>query len=266
MAAEKSIFKRLVMGMSTHMTANPMSAEHSHEECELYLLTEGTCTYLIDDEMYTITKGDLVIVPMHTLHRTIYNPNDIHTRMLCSLPLELMPRNLYALISKSQYVYRCGDRFDEILDILKKIDANYRLNDKFAVDAIIANVTILFVMLLRENNNMLVPAKTDLFSSRVIDFIIDNYNKNISLESAARSLYVTPSQLLRTFKKETKFTFWEYLLLYRIEKAKEFLRTTNKSVKEISHMCGFNDPNYFSTAFKKHTGYVPRDFRKESAD
>ena len=256
--------KKLDMGMASHISPQPMAAEHSHEECELYLLTAGVCTYLIDDEMYTITKGDLVVVPEHTLHRTIYDPQDIHVRMLCSLPIELMPRNLYSLISKNQYVYRCGDKFEEILKILNEININYRLNDMLSSEAIKANVTLLFVMLLRENNDMLVPARTDFFSSKVIDFIINNYNKNMSLESAARTFYVTPAQLLRTFKKETKFTFWEYLLLYRIEKAKEFLRTTNKSVKEISHMCGFKDSNYFSTSFKKHTGYTPKSFRTKS--
>lgn len=165
---------------------------------------------------------------------------------------------------KKQFVYRCGEKFETVFKILKEINANYRLNDEFSVDVIKANVTLLFAMLLRENNKMLVSVRTDFFSSKVIDFIIENYAKNISLESAARTFYMTPSQLLCIFKKETKFTFWEYLLLYRIEKAKEFLRTTNKSVKEISNMCGFKDSNYFSTCFKKHTGYTPKAFRSKN--
>lgn len=256
--------KYLDMGMSGHTNPQPMATEHSHDECELYLLTAGICTYLINDEMYTIRKGDLVVIPEHTLHRTIYDPKDIHIRMLCSIPIELIPSDLYSLILEKQYVYRFGERFEEILKILNEIKTNYRLNDIYSAEAIKANIIRLFIILLRENEDMMVPAKTDSFSSKVIDFIINNYSNDVSLESAAREFYVTPSQLLRTFKKETKFTFWEYLLLYRIEKAKELLHTTNKSVKEISHLCGFKDPNYFSTCFKKHTGYTPKAFRSKN--
>ena len=263
MTLNEKNFKKLDMGMSGTIFES-MTAAHSHEECELYLLTEGICTYLINDEMYTIRRGDLVVIPEHTLHRTIYDPQDVHERMLCSLSLELLPPELYSLILKKHYVYRFGYKFEEILKILKEIKTNYHLNDTYSTEAIKANVTMLFIMLLRENNDILVPARTDFFSSKVIDFIINNYDKDVSLESAARMFYVTPSQLLRTFKKETKFTFWEYMLLYRIEKAKEFLQTTNKSVKEISYMCGFKDSNYFSTCFKKHTGYTPKDFRNKN--
>lgn len=57
MSLNEKILKKLDMGMSSHITPQPMAKEHSHEECELYLLTAGICTYLIDDEMYTIRKG-----------------------------------------------------------------------------------------------------------------------------------------------------------------------------------------------------------------
>lgn len=258
--------KIMDIGISSHETPQPMTTEHSHEECEFYFLLAGNCTYLINNEIYRIKKGDLVILPEHTLHRTMYDENEPYRRMLCTLPINLLPHSLYSLISKTQYIYRCGDKFDAVFDILKEIQENYAIDDNLAAEAIKANVARLFVLLLRGNQNMLVKAKKNVFSNKIIDFITENYDKDISLESAARALYVTPSHLLRTFKKETRFTFWEYLLLYRIEKAKEFLRTTNKSIKEISHMCGFNDPNYFSTSFKKHTGHTPRDFRNETAN
>lgn len=52
----------------------------------------------------------------------------------------------------------------------------------------------------------------------------------------------------------------EYLTEYRLEKAKEKMKSGNGTIKEISYMVGFSDPNYFSRIFKKHTDLSPSEF------
>lgn len=123
MSLNEKKLENLDMGLSGH--TNTLATEHSHDECEIYLLTAGNCTYLINNKMYTIKKGDLVVIPEHTLHRTMYDPQDVHVRMLCSIPVELIPHNLYSLISKKNYVYRLNDKFEMLLSILNEINANY---------------------------------------------------------------------------------------------------------------------------------------------
>jgi two-component system response regulator YesN len=60
-------------------------------------------------------------------------------------------------------------------------------------------------------------------------------------------------------------TFVEYLTKLRIERAKELLRTTNMYLYEIAEAVGYNDPHYFSTAFKRVAGHSPSDYRKPGA-
>jgi two-component system response regulator YesN len=66
------------------------------------------------------------------------------------------------------------------------------------------------------------------------------------------------------FAQETNQTFKDYLTEVRIQKAKELLRTTTLRSTDISYQVGYNDPHYFSSAFKKNTGFSPGEFRSQA--
>jgi len=106
----------------------------------------------------------------------------------------------------------------------------------------------------------------DLNSSKIIqetkEYLLNNYNKEISLESTAKEFNLSPHYLSKLFKKETKENFIEYLTRLRIAKAKELLKEGEKSIKEICFFVGYTDPNYFSRIFKKYTDYSPSEFIK----
>ncbi|WP_394900056.1 helix-turn-helix domain-containing protein, partial [Clostridium butyricum] len=93
------------------------------------------------------------------------------------------------------------------------------------------------------------------------DYIINNYNKNISLKDVADEVYLSQNYLSELFKKEIGEGFYDFLSKYRIKKAKEVLLTTNLKVYEIAQMVGYNDSITFGRAFKKITGTTPNNFR-----
>jgi two-component system response regulator YesN len=96
--------------------------------------------------------------------------------------------------------------------------------------------------------------------ARTIAFIQDNYGGQIGLELAADAVGLSPGRLSRLFVEETGRGFSDYLIDYRIEKAKEALRVPGSSIKQVSISCGYPDPNYFSRLFKKVTGLTPSAF------
>lgn len=95
------------------------------------------------------------------------------------------------------------------------------------------------------------------------DYIINNYNKNISLKDVADEVFLSQNYLSELFKKEIGEGFYDFLSNYRIKKAKEFLLTTNLKVYEIAQMVGYNDSITFGRAFKKITGTTPNNFRNK---
>lgn len=103
------------------------------------------------------------------------------------------------------------------------------------------------------------PHRSSLVS-RAIAYVQEQYGKQMSLETAAHELGISPNRLSRLFSEETGKGFSDYLIEYRIEKAKEMLVQPGASIKHVSISCGYPDPNYFSRLFKKVTGLTPTVF------
>lgn len=94
-----------------------------------------------------------------------------------------------------------------------------------------------------------------------VQYIAEHYDKQIGLNDLAQRVYVTPAHFSKVFKEEMGLTFVKWLNQYRVEEAKKLLKTTWLKTYEIAEKVGFQDYKYFSTIFKKYTGYSPRDYR-----
>jgi len=92
-------------------------------------------------------------------------------------------------------------------------------------------------------------------------YIINNFNKNITLKDVADEVFLSQNYLSELFKKEIGEGFYDFLSNYRIKKAKEILLTTNLKVYEIAKNVGYNDVITFGRTFKKITGTTPNNFR-----
>lgn len=92
---------------------------------------------------------------------------------------------------------------------------------------------------------------------------IENHymTEEISLNTVAISVGMSPSYFSSIFSKEAGKTFVEYLTEVRIEKAKEFLMCSSMKTSEIGYEVGYKDPHYFSYIFKKVQGCSPQEYR-----
>jgi len=96
-----------------------------------------------------------------------------------------------------------------------------------------------------------------------ISYIRENYSKNISLTQVAQHIYISPSYLSKILSSEMQETFSQYLLSYRINRAKELLRSTHDKVYEIALQVGYSDTAHFSKLFKQYTGQTPNQYRNQ---
>lgn len=89
-----------------------------------------------------------------------------------------------------------------------------------------------------------------------------HYREEISLDSVAERVKVTPSYLSRLFKKEIGINFQDYLTDVRMEKAVELLRDESLSVRALSKAVGYNNHTYFCKIFKRETGKTVGEYRE----
>lgn len=97
------------------------------------------------------------------------------------------------------------------------------------------------------------------------EIIAAEYTKDISLEYIAEKVSRTPCYISNLFKNETGQNLIKYLTAYRMQKAADLLRQTNKKVVDISHAVGYMNPPYFGQLFKSTYGMSPGAYREENS-
>ncbi|MEK3716487.1 response regulator transcription factor [Paenibacillus sp. FSL R7-0333] len=97
--------------------------------------------------------------------------------------------------------------------------------------------------------------------NQVLNYIAKSYSEDLSLKKLGFMFNIHPVYLGQLFHKTTGESFAEYMNRYRIDKAKEQLRTTNLKVHEIARSVGYWEMGYFYKQFKKYVGISPTEFK-----
>lgn len=142
-----------------------------------------------------------------------------------------------------------------LLEIYKTFDLGYSINEP----VISKYITDILNELLKPR-----PEQTDP-SGKIqesIHYMSEHLEKEITVDTLANRVFLSPFHFIRLFKKVTGKTPHNYLLDLRITHAKYYLKATDKSVKEISFLCGFSNESSFCNTFKKRIGSSPLQYRK----
>jgi signal transduction histidine kinase/AraC-like DNA-binding protein len=111
----------------------------------------------------------------------------------------------------------------------------------------------------------MLPQPTSTLVKQTIAYMQQNYAQHLSRQQIAKTVGVSEDYLGRIFQQELGLSPMEYLNRYRIKEAKALLSHTCASVTGIAAQVGFDDPAYFSRAFRKQVGFSPRAYRKQSS-
>lgn len=95
-----------------------------------------------------------------------------------------------------------------------------------------------------------------------VDYIVNNYSHQINISDIAERLNYDRTSLYRKFVSETGKSPQEFLIEYRLIKAKQDLKFSKLSTLEVCYACGFNNYSHFSTLFSKRIGMSPVKYRE----
>lgn len=96
----------------------------------------------------------------------------------------------------------------------------------------------------------------------ILSYIDANIDRPLRLAAVSTEFFMDKSYLCHAFKKETGYTFRQYLYMHRLKKARDMLLTTNLTVSEISIRSGFSNIHLFERHFKKVYGDTPKIYQK----
>lgn len=100
----------------------------------------------------------------------------------------------------------------------------------------------------------------------VKNYIYQHYDEDLNLETLAEKVYLSSGYLSFIFKKETGMNLNRFIRVFRMEKAKELLCSTNMKVAQISEKVGFANVSYFCRSFREYYGSSPESYRKGTGE
>ncbi len=249
---------------------------HNHDFYEIYLFLSGNVTYIIEGKSYTLRPKDILIINNQELHKAVIENgipyeriviwiNPTFIKSLCSEKTNLL--SVFDTSSNKLNLIRPNpDLSEEIYKTAEKLGNAYVSSD-FGND-LLKHVyfTELLVYLNSISQN---PANEENMPgvtyndkiSKIIDYINENLNKDVSLQMLSSRFYLSKYHLLREFKKNTGYTIHRYTQQKRLIMARELLRE-NKQITEVCSQCGFGDYSNFIRSFKKEFGMSPKKYFK----
>lgn len=99
---------------------------------------------------------------------------------------------------------------------------------------------------------------------RMKEYIRENLEEGITRDHIAEQVHFSNDYTSRFFKKETGVSLSEYIIIQKIERAKELIVEGNESIGEIAVRLGYNSFSYFSEVFKRFTGDSPSDYKRKT--
>ena len=147
------------------------------------------------------------------------------------------------------HLHKTSSHYADKIENLKSLKESFALQEEM-----IRN----YCLLVKHNS----LSRYSYIVGKAITIISYDILADLSLNSIAVQLNVSPAYLSGLFKKECGCTLTEYVNKVRLEQAIRLLEKSEKQVQTIAYECGFQDPNYFIRLFKKHTCMTPGQYRK----
>ena len=248
---------------------------HEHAEIEILCCIKGSLTYEFRKRApTTLTTGCFMVIPAGLEHRLVggidgpcrrlsffirerhigrKNPSPLSTAEMRELLALLLKKRLRPHVIKEtalQQISRlatliCGSRPLALIDQLTARS-----------DALAAILT-----LAATRRDSTFKTETRLMDDAV-EWLEKHYAEQITLDQLITYMGYGRARFFTLFKTHTGQSPIDWLIQFRINKAKVLLSTTRSSVISIAKSCGFADPAFFARAFRRRTGTPPNEFRK----
>lgn len=224
---------------------------HLHQYFEIITIIKGEMEITIDNNLYTLKKGESVLIFPHQLH-SLSSKKSEHILFIFS------PETVKAYFSKySSYVPKTNQfRLSGYLyEKFKKINDDSSIFDKKGF----------FYSICAEFDKSAEYEKRtyneDNLLFKIFKVVEENFKTECTLETVSLHTAFSYSYLSRYFKKTTGISFKEYVNQYRISNACYLLNNTDFSVLECAMESGYSSLRSFNRNFKLHTGTTPQEYR-----
>ena len=266
----------LFIWKGTRHKGNEESGYRSHDFLELAYVLSGEGKYRINDKIYPVKEGDLIMI----------NPGVKHQALLCpeadtpateffvgfsNIRISGCRENHMPRPGGECIIHTSGELSQRLLKLCTSMEAENAVRRQGRYFMLKSYLIQLLLLVIREQCEPMERPRGYAFESaskkyvaeQVVTYIEDHYSEKISLDQIAENMYLSPFYISRIFKGETGNTPIRHLINLRLEKARELLEGGYQgSIQEVAALVGYDDAYHFSKLFKKRYGISPSQARK----
>ncbi|MFT4093711.1 MAG: AraC family transcriptional regulator [Niabella sp.] len=251
---------------------------HRHKEMQLTWIQKGHGTLVVDNNMHLFQSGDIFMIGANQPHvfkntSSYFLPGS--NKYIRSLDVFFDPEiicntllNIAELKHLRNFIQKCQSGFkipaaiapqvSEKMQLIKSLENGLIRTLQF-IEMLQLLASVPVIEKLSNENSVVKNNENDgIRISQIYNYILHNYEKDITLEDVARQAYMTPQAFCRFFKKHTGHTFVSFLSEIRINEArKQFSEGNFESISSVAYNCGFNSITNFNRVFKSVTRQSP---------
>lgn len=248
---------------------------HSHSYYEVFIIENGEALLNIEDRSIPLTGGKYYIIAPNVYHKVSpVDDKDFHTSVFrFNYSKNAAPKDVayeYGVtVEELQKISVYSHLLDpDINELVQKISTELNTAEFGCRSMVNAYFEILMIKVLR---GMVPKTKTGYKIpicrkhekwSAIIETFFDNFREQLTAQHLANELNVSVRQLSRILQKMYGCSFKQKLIAMKIQEAKHLLKTTDKSIEEISILVGYSAVQNFYRVFKRETGLSPTDYRR----
>ncbi len=247
---------------------------HNHDFYEFYIFLDGLVTYYIEEKVYDLCEGDILVIPPGKMHRpVIADPNAVYERFVLWVNADFMhsiddenktlSTLLHTIEENQQYLFPIPKPdLEFILTLLRRL---------IQINSSESNMTVMknaYIVLLLEHiqtqlrSSSLMKAEEIEYDKipEIIHYINEHLCEKLTLDDISNRFFISKFHLIRKFKAHTNATVYDYIISKRIVLAKKLLRQ-GISATEVCMQCGFTDYSNFYKSFQLKSGMTPAEFK-----
>ena len=244
---------------------------HDHSAVEVLLTLEGSVTYTVEDKLYHVRKGEVLIVPPDTLHSLSMGEGSSRYLFLFEADPLMAMRDLKAMASYFHKPFHLRDGSDahvRVRELLLRAQDAYEKHDMLWNTICYSCLLQIYVTLGQRYLTGVRRASGDApgnMDSEVINsvmtFINNHYREELTLEDVAKFAGFSRYYFSRTFKRQTGYSFKDYLCQKRLQVAMDLLIRTNRPMRDVALESGFGSVATLTRVFRESKGCTPTQYR-----
>lgn len=264
-------------------TGEQVLEPHWHDEAEFFYVAEGNVVFQADEDYVTLCAGEAAFVDGGDLHAA-YSPDGapctyfaivFDLRLLDAMGYDAVQETAVAPLRERtrtfpRHIRPEAEWQQELLRSVKAVIEDAQSEHPGYRTAIKGRLFLMLSLLAGEgqyaNRSISSPANVRIDRlKKVLLHMQEHYARPIRIRELADLIPMSESQFCRFFKAMTRQTPVEYLNAYRVKRAADLLRRTERKISDISLEVGFDHISYFIKVFRRIMKATPSEFRKAAA-